>query len=111
MRPSGAWTVICFTRSLSIRPAAFTPSVSITPGLMPFTRMLRGPSSLDLAFATAFDGGLARAVDDAVGRRDGARDRADVNDAAAGLHVLARFFRSENETEHVQVELLVKVLF
>jgi hypothetical protein len=77
---------------------------------MAFTRMLRGPQLLGERLGHGVDGRLGRAVDDAVGRRDGARDRADVDDTAARREMLDRLLRRENEPEHIQVEVLVKVL-
>ena len=46
MRPSGACVSTIFWKSLPTNPAACTPSVSIIPGLIEFTRIFRGPSSL-----------------------------------------------------------------
>src|SRR5947199_1487282 len=45
MRPSGACVSTIFWKSLPTKPAACTPSVSIIPGLIEFTRIPRGPSS------------------------------------------------------------------
>ena len=39
MRPSGVSCSICFWKSLPMKPAAWTPSVSIMPGLMELTRI------------------------------------------------------------------------
>src|SRR5436309_5630745 len=46
MRPSGVCASTCLRISLSAMPAACVPSVPTMPGLMAFTRMPRGPSSL-----------------------------------------------------------------
>src|SRR5258708_18794960 len=46
MRPSAVRASTCLLNSPSEKPAARTPSVSTMPGLMEFTRMLRGPNSL-----------------------------------------------------------------
>ena len=53
MRPSGVFDSTCLRKSLSMIPAACTPSVSTMPGLMAFTRILRGPSSLASDLVTA----------------------------------------------------------
>ena len=42
MRPSGVCVSSCLQKSLSANPPARSPSVSTIPGLMAFTRMLRG---------------------------------------------------------------------
>src|SRR6266404_563632 len=46
IRPSGVDASACLRKSLEVIPALCVPSVSTMPGLIEFTRMLRGPSSL-----------------------------------------------------------------
>src|SRR3954468_7283110 len=56
--------------------------------------------------------GLGRAVDRTGRRRRAARQGTDVNDAAAsGTELLDGFLRREDETEDIDVELSVEVLF
>ena len=47
VRPSGVIETNCFSKSHPINPAALVPSVSTMPGLIEFTRIFRGPSSLE----------------------------------------------------------------
>src|SRR5579871_6815717 len=47
IRPSDVVDSTHLRKSPSLYPAVRTPSVSINPGLRAFTRILRGPSSLD----------------------------------------------------------------
>ncbi len=53
MRPRGVCASSCLRKSLCVKPAAWTPSVSTIPGLTEFTRILRGPGSLASDLATA----------------------------------------------------------
>src|SRR5580765_2799487 len=46
VRPNGVWPTTAFSKSEPINPAARDPSVSTIPGLIEFTLILRGPSSL-----------------------------------------------------------------
>ena len=54
IRRSGLCASTCLRKSLSVIPAVCVPSVSTMPGLMAFTRILRGPSSLANVCVTAF---------------------------------------------------------
>ncbi len=45
-RPSGVVARMFFSKSLPMIPWAWVPSVTINPGLMELTRILRGPNSL-----------------------------------------------------------------
>ena len=83
------------------------------PGLIELTRILRGPSSLAstpvMASTAAFVAAVHRRVRQASTVAD---DGADVDDApAAGAKVLHRFLRRQHQAQHVEVELLVEVLF
>src|SRR2546428_10862465 len=81
MRPNGVCASTCFRNSLAAKPAVCRPSVSTIPGLIAFTRMLRG----QLLGEGPGDGVVRRlggAVDRCVRRRDRAGARADVDDAA-----------------------------
>ena len=53
IRPSGVWASVCLRKSPSVIPAACVPAVSTMPGLIAFTRILRGPSSLASERVTA----------------------------------------------------------
>src|SRR6059036_3366358 len=81
MRPNGVCASTCFRNSLAAKPAVCRPSVSTIPGLIAFTRMLRG-QLLGEGPGDGVDRRLGGAVDRCVRRRDRAGARADVDDAA-----------------------------
>jgi len=58
LRPSGDCASIHFRKSPSSLPAACTPSVSIKPGLMEFTRTFRGPNFFASLAVMALTDGL-----------------------------------------------------
>src|SRR5262249_37968663 len=68
--PSGVSASTCLWKSLPEMPAACRPSVSTAPGLTPFTRMLRGPSSWARERVIAFTAALVPLYTDVFGGAD-----------------------------------------
>src|SRR6202011_6192672 len=104
---------VAASKSEPMKPAVCVPSVSTMPGFSALTRILRAPSSRDstpviastaplVPLYTALPGG---------GRRDASDDGADVDDARAFAKVLDRRLGSEQQAEHVDVEVPVEVFF
>ena len=78
---------------------------------MELTRILRGPSSLASDLRDRDDGGLRPAVHGSVGSRHSGHHGTDVDDAASlGTEMLDGLLRHQKQAEHVEVELLVKML-
>src|SRR6516162_8057266 len=81
-RPSGVRDTICFSKSLPTMPKSCAPSVSTPPGLMAYADLLR-PELLCQHARRGIERAFAGRVDDRGGHRGLARDRADIDDAAA----------------------------
>src|SRR4030095_13941637 len=110
MRPSGVCASSCLRKSLVSNPAACTPSVSTMPGLMAFTRMLRGPSSLARVRVTASTAALL-ALYTALFGGERAGDRADVDDAAAcTVEVRSGRLGREQHGQDVEIEHAMEAL-
>ncbi len=60
MRPSSFCASVSLRKSLSVIPAECAPSDSTMPGLIAFTRIFRGPSSLASDFVIAFTAAFLR---------------------------------------------------
>src|SRR5690348_320973 len=67
IRPSGVCASICLRQSLAAIPVEWKPSVSIMPGLIALTRILRGPSSLASDLVTASTAALVPLYTEVVG--------------------------------------------
>ena len=67
MRPSGVCATSRFSKSLPMKPAEWTPSVSTMPGLMALTRIFLRPNSLGQKTGHGIHGALGRGIDDGFG--------------------------------------------
>src|SRR5580765_5532311 len=111
MRPSDDCDSIHLRKSPSTKPAEWTPSVSIMPGLMELTRILRGPSSLESTTVMASTEALvAEYVAVFGGRMVLAPEPILMMLPPSGADEFHGFFRGEQETEDVDVELFVEQL-
>ena len=98
-RPSGVRDTICFSKSLPTMPRSCAPSVSTPPGLMAYADLLR-PELLCQHARRGIERAFAGRVDDRGGHRGLARDRADIDDAAAvGAEIFQCLARGEQRPE------------
>src|ERR1700680_567500 len=111
-RPSGVFPASTAPAPPSKVPAATLPSVSVWPGSMALTRILRGASSSANPLVSVSMEPFVEAYSRAPPHRMRTDDGAEVDDAAAvGPEPLDRLLHGENRPENVDVVMEVKVLF